>query len=350
MSFLNALVLSHYSFLLAIDPVSPSYSFNYFDICLGAIAGIVLFLYGVTLMSDGVRSAAGEKTKKLIGKCTSNPLLGVITGAVATLLLDSSSITIIMVIALVNAGVLSSARALGVIMGSNIGTTFSSQFIAFEIDQFAPLALLAGFLLYFIGKSKKLKRVGKITLGIGLIFFGLGQMSSAIEPLKNHDALISLLAKMESPVLGVLVGAGFTALIQSSSATLAIIITLARQDIITLAAGITLMLGAEIGTCADTLIASIGRSAEAIRAGIFHLLFNIITVFIGVFLVGELTAFVQWMSLGADTPRKIANAHMIFNVAGVLLFIGFTPYIARALEYLVPESPRPTAKVEAETA
>ncbi len=162
-------------------------------------------------------------------------------------------------------------------------------------------------------------------------------MGKAVEPLQKHQTFITWMTRMEAPVLGALIGALFTIMVQSSSATLGIVITLAMQDLITLPAGIAIMLGAEIGTCADTLVATVGRSREAVRAGLFHLLFNIITVSIGVAFAHQFTALVQYISGGAALSRQIANAHMLFNTLGVVLFIGFTPFVARVLKWLIPE-------------
>jgi phosphate:Na+ symporter len=242
-----------------------------------------------------------------------------------------------MVIALVNAGLLTFTQSLGVIMGSNIGTTISSQIIALKLNQYAPVALAIGFGMYILLKQKKWKRIGKLIFSIGLIFFGLEVIGEAVKPLQQHQGFIDWMMRMEAPILGALVGAAFTIMVQSSSATLGVVITLAMQNLITLPAGIAIMLGAEIGTCADTLVASIGRSREAIRAGMFHLLFNIVTVTIGVIFAHPFTALVQSISPGAEVSRQIANAHVLFNVAGVALFIGFVPLVAKMLKWLIPE-------------
>jgi phosphate:Na+ symporter len=315
-----------------------------FSIIMGLLAGLVLFLHGVTLLSDSLKKVAGERVKKVLAKFTTNRFAGVLTGTVATTLLDSSSVTIIMVIALVNAGLLSFTRSLGVIMGSNIGTTISSQIIAFKINEYAPIALVAGFGLQMIMKRKKWKRAGQVMFGIGLIFYGLELVGKAVEPLQDYKPFINWMVRMEMPVLGALVGAAFTILVQSSSATLGVVITLASQGLISLPAGIAIMLGAEIGTCADTLVATIGRSREAVRAGMFHLLFNIITVSIGVALAHHFTALVIYISAGADISRQIANAHVLFNMAGVLLFIAFLTPVARGLQWLIPEKKKNISK------
>lgn len=305
-------------------------------ITLGLLAGLVLFLYGVSRLSEALKAIGGASLKRVLAKFTTNRFAGVATGTVATTLLDSSSVTIIMVIAVVNAGLLSFAQSLGVIMGANIGTTISSQLYAFDVDEYSPIALLVGFLLYMLTKSERWQQAGLIILGVGLVFFGLHQMGEAVEPLKSYEPFINWMKGIERPLMGALVGAAVTVLIQSSSATLGIIIALASQNLISLPAGVAMMLGAEVGTCADTLIASVGRSREAVRAGLFHLLFNLTTVALGILLVRPFTAFVEWVSGGASVERQIANAHLSFNVAGVLLFIGFVGWIAHALEWAVP--------------
>jgi phosphate:Na+ symporter len=304
---------------------------------LSFLAGIVIFLYGVNRLADGLRQIGDDRIKEILARFTTNPLAGVLAGTAATTLLDSSSVTIIMTIALVSAGLLTFTHSLGVVMGANIGTTVSSQVIAFDIDRYAAIALVVGFLLLVIGRSDRQKQIGAIVLGLGLIFFGLETMGDAAEPLKEYQPFIDLMARMENPLLAVPVGALFTMLIQSSSATIAIVIVLASQGLITLPAGIGLMLGAEIGTCADTLVATVGRSAEAVRTGVFHLLFNIGTVILGVIFAVQLAGAAQWLAFGADVPRQIANAHLLFNVLGVVLVIGFTPWIARGLERLIPD-------------
>ena len=320
-----------------IEKNSPAEHTNILKMSLSMIAGLVLFLYGVTKLSDGFTALAGDRMKKILERFTVNRYAGVLTGAAATTIFDSSSVTIIMVIAMVNAGLLSFTQSLGVIMGSNIGTTVSSQIIAFNVNAYAPIAMGVGFVMYFFIKKKWIKNTGLVLLGLGMVFFGLDYMGDVMEPLQKSKKFIGLMIKLEDPLIGALVGAGFTAVIQSSSATLGIIITLASQGLITLPAGIAIMLGAEIGTCADTLLSTIGRSREAVRAGLFHLIFNIVTVMIGILFINQLTDLVIRVSGNANTSRQIANAHMLFNIAGVALFIAFVPWIAKGLIYLLPD-------------
>jgi len=310
---------------------------DWIKIVLQALAGLTLFLYGVTRLSDSLQQVAGERMKTLLARFTTHPLAGVATGTIATTLLDSSSVTIILVIALVNSGLLSFTQALGVIMGANIGTTVSSQIIAFQINEYAAIVLVAGFAMYFMGKTDLIKNLGLVLFGFGLIFFGLNVIDQAAEPLHDYPPFVAWMKGLENPWWGMLVGAGFTVLIQSSSATLGIIITLASEGLLSLPAGIAIMLGAEIGTCADTLIASLGRSREALRAGVFHLLFNAVTALVGVALASQLGKAAVLLAPAGHVSRQIANAHLLFNVGGVGLLIWFVPLMSRWLTRLIPD-------------
>ncbi|MFN6474877.1 Na/Pi symporter [Nostoc sp. DedQUE07] len=323
-----------------------------FKIVTGALAGLVLFLYGVTRMAEGLEAIAGDRAKELISKFTTNRYAGIATGTVATTILDSSSVTIIIVIAMVSAGLLSFVESLGVVLGSNIGTTIGAQIVAFNISDYAPIAMFVGLLLILLGKKERWKQIGLIILGIGLLFFGLDTIENAMEPFKDYQPFLKLMETLgNNALLGAGVGALFTVLVQSSSATVAIIVTLASQGLISLSAGVALMLGAEVGTCADTLVATLGRERPAVRTGIFHLLFNLTTAAVGIIFVTQLAGFAQWISqlmgAGDDVARQIANAQLIFNLLGVALIIGFLPLIARGLERLLPDKKNQNRQAEA---
>lgn len=300
------------------------------------LTGIGLFIYGVTLTSNGLRAVGSERMKNLLARATTTIFRGVLTGAIVTAALESSSVTVIMAIALVNAGLLTFKQTLGVIMGANIGTTIGTQIIAFDISVYLAIPLIITGMILLRAKTTRTRQIGTSVLGIGLIFFGIVIMSGAVRPLRDYAPLIEMLAALKNPLWGALSGGFVTLVIQSSSATLGIIISLADQKLISLAGAVAAMLGAEIGTCADTLIATLGRSREAVKAGIFHLLFNIVTVVLGIVFFAPFLQLVEWISLDAPLPRQIANAQALFNILGVLLFIKFIPLIAKALNKAIP--------------
>lgn len=310
---------------------------NWFLIFLNFLAGLTLFLLGVSNMSKGMKALASDKMKQILEKFTSNVFTGILTGAIATTILDSSSVVIIMVIALVNAQLLTSKQSLGIILGSNIGTAVGSQIIAFDVGAYSAIPLLIGFIIFLAGRNDKTKQIGTCILGLGLIFFGLYYIGASAEPLKTIPSFANLMTQIETPYKGALTGAITTLLIQSSSATLGIVISLANQNLITLSAAIAVMLGAELGTCSNTLIASIGRSRDAVRAGVFHLFFNIVSLVLGLILIIPFTSLVNLISGAAPLTRHIANAHVLFNILGVALFIGFVPMISKVLFKIIPD-------------
>lgn len=312
---------------------------NFFEMLMGALAGLVLFIYGVTRLAEGLEDIGTERMKNLLGKFTTNRFAGVATGAVATTLLESSSVTIIMVIAMVSAGILSFVQSLGVVLGSNIGTAVGAQIISLEIELYVPILMFAGLILIFLGRTKTQKTLGIVLLGFGLMFYGLEAIDEAMKPFRNHQPFINWMKSLgENPLLGALVGAIFTVIIQSSSATVAIVVTLASSGLIGLPAGVAIMLGAEVGTCADTLVATIGRGRAALRTGVFHLLFNLVSAIIGVIFASQLVQLIQTISGDTSVGRQVANAQMLFNILGVVIVVGFLPIIARGLEKLIPDT------------
>ncbi|NJR74054.1 MAG: Na/Pi cotransporter family protein [Scytonema sp. CRU_2_7] len=312
---------------------------NFFSMAMGALAGLVLFIYGVTRLSEGLEEIGTERMKNFLSKCTTNRFAAVLTGAVATTVLESSSVTIIMVIAMVSAGVLTFVQSLGVVLGSNIGTAVGAQIISLNIELYVPILMLAGMLVLFIGKTNTQKNLGIILLGFGLMFYGLEAIDEAMKPFRNYQPFIDLMQTLgRNPLLGAIVGAIFTVIIQSSSATVAIVITLASSGLISLPAGIAIMLGAEVGTCADTLVATIGRGRPALRTGLFHFLFNLVSAILGIIFAPVLVQLVLAISGGAGVGRQVANAQIIFNLIGVAVVIVLLPTIARLLEKLVPDA------------
>jgi phosphate:Na+ symporter len=250
---------------------------------------------------------------------------GLVTGIIATTILDSSSLTIILVIALVHAGAMSFHNSLAVVLGSNVGTTVSSQVFAFGADRYAAVILVAGLILMYRRRGERGEDYGHVLFSMGLVFYGLHQVGSTMEPLSQNGAVERWLHGLENPVAGMLAGAGATAAIQSSSAMMGIVIKLAA------------VLGAEIGTCLDTLLAAAGRSREALRTGIFHLAFNVITVAPGLLFYQQIAAVGQWLPSGGHVERQIANSHIFFNFAGALLFLPLVSLCARGLQMAVPD-------------
>lgn len=307
------------------------------EIILSIIAGLVLFLFAVNNLSETLKLTLGQKADYWIKKFTSNTLSSLLVGTIATLLLDSSSAVIIITIVLVNSKMLSFKQAMGIVLGANIGTTFSSQIIAMDIGKYSPVLLLLGFILLIVSKSNKINNVGKIILYFGVLFFGLFTMENAVEPLRDTPFFTELMKKTENPIVGSLIGAVVTLVIQSSSATVGMAIILAKKGLLSLAGGTAIMLGAELGTCSDTLIATIKGSRAAIKTGLFHLSFNLISIVLGLALFYPFISLVKLVSGNASIETSLANAHMLFNILGVLIFVWTIPVFEKLLNTLLPE-------------
>jgi phosphate:Na+ symporter len=302
------------------------------------IAGLVLFLYALNTLSEGLNHVAGDRLKYFLDHFTNNVFKGILSGIIVTILLDSSSVVIIMAIALVNTKAMSFRQAMGVVLGANIGTTISSQLFALNVGEYAALPILAGFVMMVIVKNKFYKNLGRVVFSFGLIFFGLFTIEEAVEPLKESNYFVSWLHGLETTWKGMFTGAFVTLIIQSSSATVGMIIGLASKGLISIAGGIAVMLGAELGTCADTLVASIGRSKAAVKTGLFHLLFNTFTILLGMLLLPYFTQLVLYISANASPQQTIANAHMLFNISGVLIMVPFLGWYEKLLNLLVPHN------------
>jgi phosphate:Na+ symporter len=301
------------------------------------VTGLVLFLYALNTLSAGLNEIAGDRLKSFLDRFTNNVFKGLVSGIIVTVLLDSSSVVIIMTIALVNSKALTFRQAMGVVLGANIGTTFSSQIIALNIGEYAAIPIAIGFALMFFFKQSLYINIGRVLFSFGLIFFGLFTMEEAVEPLKENNYFIDWLHSLEEPWRGAGTGAVVTVVLQSSSATVGMVIGLAAQNMITLPAAIAVMLGAELGTCADTLLASIGRTKSAVKTGLFHLVFNLSTILIGMILLPLFTSLVVQISSGQSLARTIANAHMLFNGLGVLAMLPFLGVFEKMLNNVFTE-------------
>jgi phosphate:Na+ symporter len=302
------------------------------------LGGMALLLYGMQHTGDGLQRLAGARLRQVLTHLTANRFAALLTGALATALIQSSTATTIMVIGFVQAGLLTLYQAMGIILGADIGTTFTVQLLAFRIYDYALLLVGLGFAMTFLGKRRLLKDLGHAVLGFGLIFLGLKLMIEGMEPLKDSTIVAqALLAFAETPLLGVAASAAFAALVASSAATIGLVLALASHGLLTLPSALPLVLGANIGTCVTALTASLGSSTEARRVAVAHVGFKLLGVAI---VLPFLDPFVTLVAASAvDPARQIANAHTFFNVAISLVFLPFQPLAARAIIAAVPDRP-----------
>ena len=317
---------------------------------MSLLGGLALFLFGMDQMANALKAVAGERMKVLLARLTTNRFMGALTGAFVTAVVNSSSVTTVLVVGFITAGLMSMSQSIGIIMGANIGSTITAQLIAFQVTRAALFMIAAGFGMLFLSRQERIRQYGGMLMGLGLVFFGMGIMSDAMAPLRSYPPFLHLMTHMENPVIGILIAAIFTGLIQSSAATTGIVIVMAAQGFITLQAGIALAFGANIGTCITALLASIGKPREALRAAMVHVIFNVLGVLLWFRFIPQLAEFVTWLSpgypqlsgaarLAAAAPRQIANAHTTFNVANTFIFIGFAGQFARLVEWLIPDKP-----------
>ncbi|MGZ8522896.1 MAG: Na/Pi cotransporter family protein [Chitinophagaceae bacterium] len=301
------------------------------------LGGLGLFLFAISHLSEALKHLLGDRAKKLVAKFTRNVFTAILTGIVITLILDSSSAVIIMAIVLVNAKALTFRQAIGIVLGANIGTTFSSQIIAMDIGKFSPIPIFLGLLLIFFSKADWVTRTGRVIIYFGILFFGLYTMERAVEPLRDHPQFMNWMGKLESPLTGAGTGALVTLIIQSSSATVGMVITMAKKGLLSLTAAIAVMLGAELGTCADTLLATVKGNRQALKTGIFHLFFNISTIFLGLLFFPLFIQMIIFISGSAQLEQQVANAHMLFNLIGVVVFLPFIGKAEKILNKLLPD-------------
>ena len=336
---------------LAAASVDGNEAINWWQMGMTLLGGLAVFLYGMEQMAEALKKVAGDSMKQILARLTNSRIMGLITGAFVTAVIQSSSVTTVMLVGFVTAGLMSLSQAIGVILGADIGTTITAQIVAFKVTKYALLLVAVGFALIFTGKRDHIKQYGHLIMGLGLIFFGMGIMSEGMHPLRSYDPFIALMQNVSNPVIGIMAATLFTALVQSSSATMGVVIALALQGLITLEAGIALALGANIGTCATAGLAAIGKPREAVRVAVAHVTFKIVGVALIVPFIPYFAELVRDISpsaatglagmdrLAAETPRQIANAHTIFNIGIAMLFLPLASLFARFCEWVVPDRP-----------
>lgn len=319
-----------------------------FILISGLIGGLGLFLLGMTMMSDGLQNAAGDKMRSILSQITHNRFFAVGIGTFVTMIVQSSSATTVMLVSFVHSKLMKFRQTIGVILGAGIGTTITVQLIAFKITDYSLLFIGLGFMLNFLFSSSKIKSVGKSILGFGILFFGMQIMSESMYPLRSYSPFIDSIIRLENPIVGILIGTIFTALIQSSAAFIGIMIILATQGLLSLEASIPLMFGANIGTAITAIIASIKTDREAKQVALAHSLIKIIGVLLFLFWIPQFAEMVRFVSpkspltngdfnsLAETVPRQIANAHTIFNIVLTCILLPFTNLFASLVEKILP--------------
>ena len=318
-----------------------------FQTAFGLLGGLAVFIFGMNMMSECLQKAAGEKMKTILGVLTKNPVMGVLAGALVTAVLQSSSATTVMVIGFVSAGLMSLPQAISVILGANIGTTMTAQLMAFKISDYIWMIIFIGFAIFFLSKKEKVKSVGQTIFAFGLLFVGIETMSSVMKPLANSPVFVILMEKVSNiPILGLLLGTVMTVVVQSSSATIAVLQSFASQpgadgvsSVIGLAGAIPILLGDNIGTTITALLASVGQSKNAKRTAVAHSVFNITGSLIFIWIIPLFARFVQLISPKGNEidviSRQIANAHFSFNLINTLIWLPLLPIMVKIVTFLV---------------
>ena len=318
-----------------------------FQTVFGLLGGLAVFIFGMNMMSECLQKAAGEKMKAILAVLTRNPIMGVLAGALVTAVLQSSSATTVMAIGFVSAGLMTLPQAISVILGANIGTTMTAQLMAFKISDYIWMIVFIGFALFFLSKKEKIKSIGQTIFAFGLLFLGIETMGSVMKPLADSPVFVTLMEKVSDiPVLGLVLGTAMTLIVQSSSATIAVLQSFASQpaadgisSAIGLAGAIPILLGDNIGTTITALLASIGQSKNAKRTAVAHTVFNVTGSFIFIWIIPVFARFVQWISPKGNEvdviSRQIANAHLSFNFINTLVWLPLLPLMVKIVTTIV---------------
>ncbi len=309
-----------------------------FGTILTMAGGLGLFLFGMELMSDSIEKVAGARLRRILEIFTTNRFMGMIVGIIFTGIIQSSSACTVMVVSFVNSGLMNLYQAAGVILGANIGTTITSQLVSFNLSKIAPLILLVGVVVMMFTKKEKVRKVAEVVVGFGILFVGLSTMSQAMANMKNEPQVVNLLMSLKNPFLATLMGFVLTAIIQSSSVTVSIVLLLANQDLLPLPITLYIILGCNIGACATAMLASMTGKKDAKRAALIHLLFNIIgtvIIYIALFVAGDqIVELIK--SISADNGRFVANAHTLIKIAQVIMLFPFTGWLVKMTYLIVP--------------
>ena len=309
-----------------------------FATILSMAGGLGLFLFGMELMSDSIEKVAGARLRRILEIFTTNRFMGMIVGIIFTGIIQSSSACTVMVVSFVNSGLMNLYQAAGVILGANIGTTITSQLVSFNLSKIAPLILLVGVVVMMFTNKEKVRKVAEVVVGFGILFVGLSTMSQAMANMKNEPQVVNLLMSLKNPFLATLMGFALTAIIQSSSVTVSIVLLLANQDLLPLPITLYIILGCNIGACATAMLASMTGKKDAKRAALIHLLFNIIgtvIIYIALFVAGDqIVELIK--SISADNGRFVANAHTLIKIAQVIMLFPFTGWLVRMTYLIVP--------------
>ena len=329
------------------------------QIIFGLLGGLAVFIYGMNLMSECLQKAAGEKMKSILALLTRNPIMGVLAGALTTAVLQSSSATTVMAIGFVSAGLMNLPQAISIILGANIGTTMTAQIIAFKISDYIYIIIFIGFIVSFLAKSEKIKNIGQTVFAFGLLFLGIETMGGVMKPLASSPVFTNMIAKVaDIPILGVAVGTLMTLVVQSSSATIAVLQNFASQvgsdgvtSILGLAGAIPILLGDNIGTTITALLASVGQSRDARRTAVAHCIFNISGCLLFIWFVKPYASFIQWISTkGPEVEvisRQIANAHTIFNLTMTVIWVGLIGLMVKIVTRIVPDGKKEVVELSA---
>jgi phosphate:Na+ symporter len=325
--------------LLGATAVAETQSGNIdvFILTTALLGGLALFLLGLDNLTESLRLVAGTKLRSVLGALTRNRFLGLTSGAAITAIIQSSSVTTVLVVGFISSGLMTLTQSMSVILGAKVGTTVTAQIISFDVTRYSLALVAVGFGVSYFSKDEMRTTWGTLAMGLGLVFFGMGVMGEAMSPLRTYQPFIDLMAAMDNPLVAILASTVFTALVQSSSATTGVVIVLATQGLISIDAGIALVLGANIGTSVTAGLAAIGKPREAQRAALAHTLFACTGVLIWVAFIPVLAAIVT--GLGGDLGRQVANAHTIFNVANAFLFLPFIAQFAAVVTRILPDRP-----------